>query len=641
MIKIYLLFILFLFSPSFYFAQNIDSLKNELQKAKYDEQKADIYKKLAWAVRNIDLKTSLDYAHKGLELAEKFAERKMEADMIRMIGVIYSHYVYHKETLEWIQKALILSQKIDYEEGVGFCYDNFGVTNLYQKKYILAIEYFEKGLKIFTKLNNYEGMGYINTHLSWVYLELKEYQKALDYAKNALIMRQKAKEIRNIANSIRDIASIYNKMGKDREAIQYMHKAIRIINNAPNKPFIDEHYQTMANIFFKIDLDSSFYYTQLSEKYVNKRGNKRQKVHIYKLYQKIYLAKKDFDNAVKYQDLHYAYKDSIYNDDIERNNASFAAKFEYQQKEKLLISEQKTKDAQTQTKLQQQQWVIYTILLIMLFLCILAYIFYKNWTEKQTLNNELNKKNVEIDQQNEELASQAENLKEMGLFKDQLFSIISHDLRAPLAQVQSVLGILDSGLIEADEFMELIPDLTKTINVSADLLQNLLIWAKSQMQGQNIDKKNFDIQELIEDNFKLFDKSAQNKQIVLENNVEKSLFTFADKNMVDLVIRNLTNNAIKFCRPKDTISISAIEKDTYIQICVADTGVGVASKNVDKLFGNKGFTQKGTSGEKGTGLGLMLCRDFIEKNDGKIWVESKENEGTQFYFTLPLFKDIF
>ncbi|TAE71002.1 MAG: GHKL domain-containing protein [Bacteroidetes bacterium] len=637
MIKSYsLLIVLFVFCFSTD-AQNIDSLQKELNKAKYDEQKAEIYKKLAWANRNIDLKKSLDNAHKGLALAQKFAEKKMEADMTRMIGIIYLHYVYHHEALDWNQKALVLSQRIDYEEGVAFCYDNFGVSNFYQKKYTDAIEYFEKALKIFIKINNFEGIGYANTHLSWVYSELKEYEKAINYAKNASSARKKAKEVKNIANSLKDIASIYGKIGRYKEAIEYMHQSIRIIDSVPNKPFIDEHYQSMANIFFKVDLDSAFYYAQLSETYVNKRGNKRQKVHIYKLYQKIYLAKKDFENAIKYQDLHYAYKDSIYNDDIERNNASFAARFEYQQKEKLLISEQKRKDAENQTKLQQQQSIIYMILLIMIFMCLLAYIFYKNWTEKQQLNNELSKKNAEIDQQNEELAAQAENLKEMGLFKDQLFSIISHDLRSPLAQVQSVLGVLDSGLIEMEEFMELIPDLTKTINVSADLLQNLLIWAKSQMQGQNIERQNFDIQEIIEQNIKLFNKGAQNKKVILETNLKESLFVAADKNMTDLVIRNLVNNAIKFCRENDKILISTQEQaNNMLCVCIADTGTGIAQKNIDKLFSNKGFTQKGTSGEKGTGLGLTLCKDFVEKNNGKIWVESKEGEGSQFYFTLPL-----
>ncbi|TAE46906.1 MAG: hypothetical protein EAZ06_00445 [Cytophagales bacterium] len=637
MLKFYfILFFYFLLSFSFVRAQNIDSLKIALTKAKYDEQKAEILKKIAWAYRNIDLKRSLDYAHQALKLAEKFANRKTEADMIRTIGIIYLHYVHHHEALEWNQKALVLSQDIDYEEGVAFCYDNFGVSNFYQKKYKEAAEYFEKGLKIFTKINNYEGLGYANTHLSWVYVQWKQYEKALEYAKKAVQARKKAKEIKNVANSMKDVAVIYNKLNRQDEALSYMRKAIKVIENTPNQPFIDEHYQTIATIFMTINLDSAFHYVQLSEKFINKRGNKRQKVHIYQLYQKIYLAKKDYDNAIKYQDLHYSYKDSVYSDDIERNNASYIAKFEYQQKEKLLVSEQKIKDIQYQTKLQNQQWIIYTILLVMLFLSALAYVFYKNWTIKQQLNNKLKQKNAEIDLQNEELATQAENLKEMGLFKDQLFSIISHDLRAPLAQVQSVLGILDSGLIEADEFMTLIPDLTKTINVSADLLQNLLIWAKSQMQGQNIDKQNIDIQQIIDDNIKLFQKSAQTKKIELYSTLNEATFVFADRNMIDLVVRNLVNNAIKFCRIGQKIIISTTEKDGNVCVCVADTGVGISAKNIERLFTNKGFTLKGTAGEKGTGLGLTLCKDFIEKNSGKIWVESKEGEGSQFYFTLPL-----
>ncbi len=630
-------------------SQNLDSLENITKTSKYDEQKAIAYQKLAWHYRNMSLKKSLDYAHAGLALTKNFTNRKIEADITRTIGVIYLHYVYHHESLEWNQKALLLSQEIDYEEGVGFCYDNFGVNSYYQKKYTRALENFERALAIFEKLNHKEGMGYSYTHLGWVYMEQKQYQKALDYTLKALELRRKVGNIPPIAGALRDLARIYERMGNTEKAQKAIKEAIDIIYKTKTKPFLDEHLQALAHIYIDVNLDSAYKYTQLSEYFVNQRGNKRQKVHVYKLYYQIFLKKNDIPKAMEYQDLHYAYKDSIYNDDIDRNNASLAAKFEYDQKEKLLVLEQKQKRAEIENQLQNQRWVIYTILLILLFLILLGYVFYRNFIEKQKFvdklaksNLELKQLNAQIDQQNEELTAITENLKEMDAFKDKLFSIISHDLRSPLAQVQGTLSILESGLLEQDEFMAIVPSLAKSIQVSSELLTNLLSWAKSQMSGQTIEKQNFDIQETIDVNVKLFEKTSQSKGILLKSSLEKPLFVLGDKNMIDLVIRNLTNNAVKFCKKGNEITISAQETDAQgkdknmVKVCIADTGVGISEKNIDKLFANKGFTQKGTSGEKGTGLGLTLCKDFIEKNGGRIWVESKEGEGSRFYFTLPV-----
>ncbi|TAG08681.1 MAG: hypothetical protein EAZ41_10110, partial [Sphingobacteriia bacterium] len=150
MLKFVCLFLICLWGTSNgLYAQNVDSLERALAKAKYPEQKSILLKKLAWIYRNIRLKNALDYAHQSLDLAKKTNNRKLEAEVTRMIGVIYLHFVYHNEGLEWTQRALLLSQEIDFDEGVGFCYDSFGVTYYYQKKYIQAEEYFQNALKIF------------------------------------------------------------------------------------------------------------------------------------------------------------------------------------------------------------------------------------------------------------------------------------------------------------------------------------------------------------------------------------------------------------------------------------------------------------------------------------------------------------
>lgn len=610
------------------FAQNVDSLERVLAKAKYPEQRALLAKRLAWIYRNINFKKSVDYGYQALELAKKTHDRKLEAEITRIIGVVYMHFLFNSEGLEWNQRALLLSQEIDYDEGVGFCYDSFGVTYHYQKMYARAQEYFENALAVFKKINHTEGLGYVYTHLSWVYRETNRLDLAIEAGQKALLEREKFKDIRLYANTLRDLAQIYEKKGEVQTAFKYMWRSINLMENIQGKPFIDEHYQVMANFCYKYKPDSTLHYTKLAFRYATERGDKRQKALLYELYQKIYRDRKDYVQAYHYQTLHYQCKDSIYNENIDRNNASLEAKFEYSQREKLLIAEQKHKDAEARIQIQQQQWIIYTILLFFLFVVVLFIIFYRNWLEKQRLNEML-------DEQNHELATQAEALHENNLFKDKLFSIISHDLRAPLGQVQGVLGILQSGFLKQEEFQDILPSLLQNTKTTMSFLDNLLLWAKSQIQGQNIDKQYFQIDELIQNNLSLFNEGAKQKGINYQTTCDKHQ-VFADKDMIDLVLRNLVNNAIKFCKAGDSITIHCAENHDMLEMCVEDTGMGISAENIEKLLGNKSFSLKGTSGEAGTGLGIKLCQDFIAKNDGKIWVESVLGEGSKFFFSVPL-----
>jgi len=141
---------------------------------------------------------------------------------------------------------------------------------------------------------------------------------------------------------------------------------------------------------------------------------------------------------------------------------------------------------------------------------------------------------------------------------------------------------------------------------------------------------------LVNNIIQLFSLNAKDKQIALNNNLSESLMVYADKNTIQLVVRNLLSNALKFCRQNDTITVSASIENGFCKVCIADTGVGIAPNNIDKLFGLNNFTTKGSKNEIGTGLGLVLCKEFVEKNGGKIWVNSELGKGSKFCFTIPI-----
>ncbi|MES2807379.1 MAG: histidine kinase N-terminal 7TM domain-containing protein [Bacteroidota bacterium] len=227
-------------------------------------------------------------------------------------------------------------------------------------------------------------------------------------------------------------------------------------------------------------------------------------------------------------------------------------------------------------------------------------------------------------------------LKELNQLKDRLFSIISHDLRSPLLSLMDILSMANDGMVSDEEFRGFLPTLSKNIGYTSGLVENLLQWSKSQLEGTVLNSVHFDIKDNVAYIVNSFGQAAADKGISLQNKIVLPTMVYADMDMIQAVLRNLVSNAIKFCSNGDKIAISADVKRNTVTIWIADTGVGIPAENIDKLFGTNNFTTRGTTNEQGTGLGLLLCKDFVEKNGGTIGVESRQGEGSRFYFTLPL-----
>jgi len=236
----------------------------------------------------------------------------------------------------------------------------------------------------------------------------------------------------------------------------------------------------------------------------------------------------------------------------------------------------------------------------------------------------------------EKLKEQADDLASLNKLKDKLFSIIAHDLRSPLINLVDILNLINKGLISQHEFTTLLPVLLNHTQYTTGLLENLLLWSKSQLEGEKLHPGNFDLKEVVQSNVQLFATNALEKGVQIDNNIDDHTMVFADKTMIESVIRNLISNALKFCNQDDSIVISAEADTTNVTICISDTGVGIREQDLDKLFGMENFTTRGSKNEEGTGLGLLLCKDFIEKNNGTIWVESELTKGSRFYFTIPV-----
>lgn len=257
-------------------------------------------------------------------------------------------------------------------------------------------------------------------------------------------------------------------------------------------------------------------------------------------------------------------------------------------------------------------------------------------------NEELNEANLIVEKKNKiisEKASQLEKqtvqLTDINTFQTKLFSIISHDLRAPVYALRDLFKNAAEKKLSTNELEELIPDVATDLNYTAELMENLLQWAKSQMQTSSMLPQKLDLNILVKDITQLLRLQAEAKKVTVENNSEKLAFAYADKDMVHLVIRNLLSNAIKFTPQGGHISISIKNDYSSVKVFIKDSGTGMNPETLRKINENSFFTTKGTANESGTGLGLMLCKEFLAKNGGRMSVESEEGKGSTFSFTLP------
>lgn len=255
-----------------------------------------------------------------------------------------------------------------------------------------------------------------------------------------------------------------------------------------------------------------------------------------------------------------------------------------------------------------------------------------------TLEEQVQERTAELESQKIELKQKNTQLKELNASKDKFFSIISHDLRNPFTTMLGFAQLLKQNLNRYSK--EEVTHRVERIYASAErlytLLENLLTWSQLQRGVMQYTPETINLQTMVKENIDLFVAQAEQKKITLSTDIQGKISAYADYSMVNTILRNLLSNALKFTPKGGQVTLSAREDGQYIEIATADTGIGIAVAEIPYLFrSDTQYTQPGTNGEKGTGLGLTLCQDLVEKNRGKIWVESENGKGTIFRFTLP------
>lgn len=647
-LKFYLLFFCYFMIVCSTHAQNmkeLDSLEKELTKPHHDTIFVQLNNKLCWENRLINFAKAMDYGNKALIRGRKINYKKGVLKSLSFLGVTCINAGNHPMALQYFLEALDLANDAKDFVEVAYTYNNLGKLYYNEKNVALYKQYFTNALEAARKTSDKDVLAYSLRNLAFGYEYEKDYKTALKYRLEALQMRDTSHHHAYLISSLCLIGTCYSELKDFKNAFVYFNKALGIAQERSTILDRADVFNSKSAAFSKMkNYDSALIYAQNSYQIATEmKAWEWIKISSNLLYN-IYYDKKDFSKALTYHVIRSTYEDSIINEGrmIKIKQLTLKHDFEQREKEKALIEERE--DILQAEALKRSQLLTVFILSMLLAAVVIIYLINKSRNQEKRANEILTEKNQKIETQKvalelqaEKLLKQSEQLIEANSIKNKLFSIISHDLRSPFAALSGALPLLESGDFTPEETTVVLADIKRMTNNASDMLDNLLQWAKSQMNTIRILPTELKLSQLATQNTELYDAIAKQKNIQLSNQILPTEIAFADNNHILLVFRNLIGNAIKFTNEGGSITISAKQDEKMIIISIQDTGVGMPDEVRKKLFiADEVFTTQGTSGEKGTGLGLMLCKEFIEKNNGKIWVESQQGVGTVFKFSLPI-----
>jgi len=535
---------------------------------------------------------------------------------------------------DYIQKGKEFELANDFNQA-SFYYHQAG--NTYWTNGILpeAIELFKKSLQMSEHLSNLNGIAVLNTKIGLLYTEVKDFNSSLNNFSKSLEIARKMSRKQDVVSSLLNLANSYSELERFNEAIPLLIEAESLAKDISDTKLLRNCYSLMTNLYDKVgDRENSTLYFNLFAAITKKI---QQEELIKKENEAKQLVEKANSRVQEVESVQEATVHELKEKKLElREKQINLSKVEQISQEQQLQIDLLNKEKQLQQAEIKQQRLMRNIYVgIILFVLTISGLTFFGYHKIRLNNILLNQKNIEISLQKDEIEKQAEELRELNALKDKLFSIISHDLRSPLASLISMLSLAKDGHFSADEEKTILNELSKNVEYNTELLENLLKWASSQLKGNVINPLTFDMYAVAANKVRLYEKAANLKGIKLVNETSANSNVFADRDMIEIVLRNLITNAIKFSKSGDKITVTSSQKNGIIEVCVSDSGLGIPEETIGRLFGKQTFSTRGTLNEKGTGLGLILCRDFVKLNGGTIWVESVLNKGSKFYFTLP------
>ncbi len=604
------------------------SIENRIQNSPDDTIKVDMVNKFVSELRDKDNNRGLPFAIENVKLAEKLQYRKGLGLALENLGWIQYRRGDYTNAFEQSTKALHISQELKDEAAIARCWIGIAAINYERKQFSIAIEYFNKAYQVGKKTNDHLLKARSLNNISFAYLELKQLDSAAHYAQLCIkvAVHHTNYYVNGFANRI--LGDIEVRKEKYNSGIQYYLKAIEVGSSEKNIFLQSSTNHRLAKAYYLTGkLEKAKRVAAKNIILAKKHSYLDDLEKTYKIYSEIVKAQQNIPEAFLYQSLYLQLHDSLYDTRNNKYLALMQANFESEIKQAEI--ELLTKDTQLKEEAYRQQkiWTYFFIGCLSLVLIMLFVFLFSNRLIRKAYD--------QLKIKNNEIYRQSQQLRNLNTTKDKLFSIIGHDLRSPVASLKGLMDIVSLDNLSPKEFADVTKSLKRNLDSVYEDLDNLLLWAQSQLKGIHAMPQVVYLKPLVEEKISMFTESARLKEISLLNEVEGDVAVWADINQLKLIFRNLLNNAIKFNRPGGMIRVYITESSEHIDISVSDSGVGIDSEDLYKLFNAEThFTKLGTKKEKGSGLGLLLTKEFVECNGGTITVASDVGKGSTFTFSL-------
>ena len=634
----YCLLFLFLSGHTMVLGQSAkDTLLSQLPRTN-DSTKVVIYNKLAWEFMTTSLIESLDYAKKAYELSEKKGFIWGLADAENRMGNVYYLLADYITSMNYYLKSLEKREQIHDIGGIAGSYNNIALIYLEYNNYQKAIEYLEKSLDLHAE-DDLEGQAINMNNLTVIYSELQDSAMALSYARKTLALHEalfNAEGIADINNNMGDIYKTFKVLDKAR---YHQDRALKIYEMAHNLSGIAMSKYNIAEILFmEKRYEEAFLHLQEALPLATLLMGRELLSDIHEKLSEYYEATGRHEKALAHFEIYTAYQDTLFqqSSDAETMETQMIFDTENQLKEIELL----TKDKELQAlQIQKQKYfgIFFIILAGIAFTVIILVNI--NIQYRNTTGALIRDKNVELFYSNKELKRSELELMDLNQAKDKFFSIIAHDLISPFNSFLGLSEILVTNIksLKPKEIRKYSSWIYTSAKNLYNLVENLLQWSRAQTGKINYKPKTILLSKSIHSVQALLHPLALEKNIRLEYEIDDAIKVFADPNIILVVLRNLVGNAIKFTPNQGQVKMKAnILEEDMVEIVVEDTGTGIEIEDQGKVFRlDQSLSKKGTADEEGTGLGLILCKEFVEIMGGEIDFESVPGKGTKFKFTVP------
>jgi len=531
------------------------------------------------------------YFMESANLYGRQSKHRSEALCYFQIALIQHKAENFGEAEDFYQKSLATSDSLDHRTRIN-CFNGLALIKRERGDLRVAEQDFRKAYDIAAKANDTAWIAILLGNIGSIHLREENYDSALFYYKKNLAIVKKTGEFENEIETYTNIGKVY--LGKENiaNAFAYLDSAVAFIKGR------------------KISFNDFF--------------NPMDEIN--RAYAMAYAHKGDYKKAFDYYAKYHEASEEKQNRVNGRSLKQLQLSYSFEQKQHELELLQKVNQANVAT-INQQRYLEYAGIFIIGLLSVLAIVTYKTSSQRKKLNKELESSNKELERLN--------------TMKTKLFSVISHDLRTPLGNLASILNLYQSGDLNAADVATVASKLGQQVTASGYVLENLLEWAKSELRDVKNDRVNVNLHEKVNKVIHQFESDLKAKNITVSNEVPHEIIVWADRTQMQIIVRNLLTNAIKFTRENGTIAITASQDSNCVQLRISDNGVGMTEEQVNRLFKHDQLgTTLGTHKEKGSGIGLLITKELITNNGGSIAVESAKDRGTTFTITLPVKVDL-